>query len=306
MNSANALAAFGLGDPFTTELGDAMTKAPSLRIERLRSPCPALASVPDIGRVGAPTAISRSPRLTMSDDLLVALDHHDVVAAQLLEKLPAVLLRQHADDHEQERRERRIGHHHLALVLRVVRSVQVFGRSACRHLVVAQIDRHHVEPLRDVIAVGILDLVRHLVEVGRLERHEHALLGHRARRRRLGMREHVDEDLACVGFLLESAQDGGAAGAEQLDLDAGSSSNMLAIFCACDIGIEQYQTTLPSDWLRRCLRRPGRMQGWRVAAIRQQRNRNSLRLSIVSPLGTLVRHARALYPGIHVFLRQSS
>ncbi len=36
-----------------------------------------------------------------------------------------------------------------------------------RQLVVAHVHRHHVEALRDVIAVRVLDLGRHLVEVGR-------------------------------------------------------------------------------------------------------------------------------------------
>ena len=35
------------------------------------------------------------------------------------------------------------------------------------------------------------------------------------------MGEHVDKDLAGITLLLEAAQDVGAAGAEQLDLDAG-------------------------------------------------------------------------------------
>ena len=38
---------------------------------------------------------------------------------------------------------------------------------------------------------------------------------------RLGMGEHVDRDAAGVHLLLEAAQDGRAAGAEHLDLDAG-------------------------------------------------------------------------------------
>src|SRR4051812_34579678 len=72
-----------------------------------------------------------------------------------------------------------------------------------------------------MIAVGILNLGRHLVEIGRLEWDEQSLLSHHAGRRWFRMRDHIDEDLTGLCFLLKSAQDIGPSGAKQLHLNTG-------------------------------------------------------------------------------------
>ena len=108
----------------------------------------------------------------------------------------------------------------LPLYFGLSRSSQVFGSSAAGDLVAAQVVRHQVEPLADEQAVRVLGGIRHLVEVLRLEGDEQALLAERVGGRRLRMGQHVDRDPAGVHLLLEAAQNGRAAGAEHLDLDA--------------------------------------------------------------------------------------
>ena len=81
--------------------------------------------------------------------------------------------------------------------------------------------RLHVEALGHEAAVGRLGGIRNLVEVLRLERDEIALLGECIGGGRLGMRKHVDGDSTGVHLLLEAAENGGTAGAEKLDFDAG-------------------------------------------------------------------------------------
>jgi hypothetical protein len=77
-----------------------------------------------------------------------------------------------------------------------------------------------VEPLRDEEPVLVLRGVRHLVEVLRLERDEHALAPEHRGGRRIGGGQHVGGNAPGVDLLLKAPQHRRAAGAEQLDLDA--------------------------------------------------------------------------------------
>ncbi len=70
-------------------------------------------------------------------------------------------------------------------------SAQVFRLVRGRDFVRPQIDRHHVEPLRDSTGRSGPSRVRDLVEVLRLERHEHALARERGGGRRIGRGQHV-------------------------------------------------------------------------------------------------------------------
>ncbi len=64
---------------------------------------------------------------------------------------------------------------------------------------------------------------------------------------RIGGGQHVGGDPAGIHLLLKPAQDRRAAGAEHLDLDAGLLLEQLRRSSApCSIGVEVYQTTLPS------------------------------------------------------------
>jgi hypothetical protein len=178
-------------------------------------------AVVEAARVGALGADQALALLHRAEHLLVALHDHRVVGAQALVELPTQLARQHADHDQLDGGERRVRHHHTALVFRIHQVRPGFGYVRRRDLVGAHRDADDLDAVGDPSAVAILGVFDDLVEAVRPERLERTELGEPVGGAGIRHRHDVGARAAGAHLLLQPAQHRLAAGAQHLHLDAG-------------------------------------------------------------------------------------